>query len=503
VDSVSAGPYSRLKPAAASLWPLALICLVAFALRCVGVTGRWLWYDELLSVNFSAHGPWAAFLTALRFDVHPPLYYLQLSLWELPSRNDVWLMLNTVVWSTVAVAALAYCAQRLYGWRVGLVAGLLLALSPAALAYCDQVRMYSLLMVLIVWVWYAQERWIGGNTGKGDLLALVASQLAIVYCHSAGLVMLSGPVLFGFVSVLKTGRREAVVGWFLAQTLVAALAVPAVAIALFRDVGHTRLPDLSDVVGTWSFLLTGDLSRAPWAVSLAILFTAVLAAWAYFDQRLRLHIATLVVAPLILALVISHALKSIWLARIFITTVPFLCLIVALALTPRQQEQTGVRARWAALAALVAIWAAIGLAQQLTRTKGDGFRPGAALVHELAQPGDLVLVDGHFNYWSLLWYYAGPDWGRPRQAFVLNAKWASLTKRYPALWERLGFGSADAKLQRDGVTIMMWDREQPPPATTGRIVVVRLYDSEEPVFPGRHLDERTLLIPIVVERWAN
>jgi mannosyltransferase len=493
---------ARVRPANASLWLLAIICAGAFLLRCVGLTGRWLWYDELLSVNFSAHGPWAALLSALRFDVHPPLYYLQLSLWALPSRGDVWLMLNTVVWSTAAVASLAYCAKRIYGWPVGLVAGLLLAVAPAALAYSDQVRMYSLLMVLTIWAWYAQVRWLDGNTAKLDLLALVASQLAVIYTHSAGLVMLSGPVLFGFVSALGTHRRDDLVRWFLAQALVAALALPAVAIALLRAVEHTRLPSLGDVIGTWSFLVTGNLDLAPWAIAFAGLVTALLAVWAYFDKHLRLLLGTLVAAPLLIAIVVSYALKPMWLERVFITIVPFICLAIALALTPRAEERLRVKERWVAVLAFAVIWAAVGFTQQLSRTKGDGFKPAAALVHSLTGSGDLVLVDDHFSYWSFLWYYAGPDWGRPQRAYLLNDKWAGLTKRFPALWGRLGFSAADTKVERQGVAVLLWDRTRPAPSSAGNIIAVRIADAPPISVPGRRKSERFVVGQLIIERWA-
>jgi hypothetical protein len=120
----------------------------------------------------------------------------------------------------------------------------------------------------------------------------------------------------------------------------------------------------------------------------------------------------------------------------------------------------------------------------------------------VARPGDLVLVDGHFIYWSLLWYYAGPEWGRPQQAFVLNRNWAGLTQRHPAFWERLGFGAADGKLERQGVTILMWDRDQSPPSSAGRTFVVRPLDTAPVALPGRHLDQRMQLYPLLVERWA-
>src|SRR5712664_1702629 len=75
------------------------------------------------------------------------------------------------------------------------VAGLLLALAPAALAYADQVRMYSFLSFLIIWVWYAQERWLSEKSGRFGVLWIFLSQALVIYSHGAGLVMLSGCVL--------------------------------------------------------------------------------------------------------------------------------------------------------------------------------------------------------------------------------------------------------------------------------------------------------------------
>ena len=127
---------------ASTPWIVGAILAGAALLRCVGVSSHWLWLDELLAANWSVHGPWATLATILRFDLHPPLYYLQLSLWASLSHDDFWLMANAIFWSTAAVALLIYAASRVYGLRAGLASGLLLALAPAALAYSDQVRMY-------------------------------------------------------------------------------------------------------------------------------------------------------------------------------------------------------------------------------------------------------------------------------------------------------------------------------------------------------------------------
>ena len=100
---------------ASAQWAVAAILAAALVLRCIGVTSQWLWLDELLAVNWTVHGPWVALVNILRFDLHPPLYYLQLSLWALVSHDDVWLMANSIFWSTAAIGLLI-------GWRLHWVA---------------------------------------------------------------------------------------------------------------------------------------------------------------------------------------------------------------------------------------------------------------------------------------------------------------------------------------------------------------------------------------------
>ena len=184
---------------------MAAIALAAFAIRCIGIGGRWLTGDELWSASLSKDGMWTALVTTARFDVHPPLYYLQLSLWMLLGHSDQWLMLNSILWGTIAVALLSFAATEIHGPRVGLAAGALLAVAPGALYYGDDVRMYSMLLALIVLDWYAQARWLSGTGGRLGALWMIASQVAMAYSHGAALVMLSGVVLLGGVTPLLRG----------------------------------------------------------------------------------------------------------------------------------------------------------------------------------------------------------------------------------------------------------------------------------------------------------
>jgi mannosyltransferase len=84
---------------AQTMWLAVPLLVMAALLRFVGLHARWLRHDELLAANWSVHGPWPALVHILRFDLHPPLHYLQLSLWAKLGTSDFWLMTNTVLWS--------------------------------------------------------------------------------------------------------------------------------------------------------------------------------------------------------------------------------------------------------------------------------------------------------------------------------------------------------------------------------------------------------------------
>mgnify|MGYP003337362949 CR=1 FL=1 len=72
--------------AAAAVLALAVLLRTA----ALGVDG--LWVDEIFGASYVNLGWGELVLAVLRFDIHPPLYYLQLKLWALPAAGDGWLL---------------------------------------------------------------------------------------------------------------------------------------------------------------------------------------------------------------------------------------------------------------------------------------------------------------------------------------------------------------------------------------------------------------------------
>ena len=75
------------------------LILLGVSLRFINLYDNRLWEDEIFSATVS-QGPFLDMLVAiLRHDVHPPLYYIQLYVWQLFGQSDVWLLLNSTFWS--------------------------------------------------------------------------------------------------------------------------------------------------------------------------------------------------------------------------------------------------------------------------------------------------------------------------------------------------------------------------------------------------------------------
>jgi hypothetical protein len=314
--------------------------------------------------------------------------------------------------------------------------------------------------------------------------------------------MLSGCVLYGAARVLAAGRRQTILRWFAIECAVGVMALPAIVIALFRGAAHTRAPDLAAFVQTWGFLTFGVESEL--GVALGALLFAALLILAIYNKPIRLPLATLVFTPLIVAAAVS-AFRPIWLPRVFVPIVPFICLTIGVGIAALDQRSGGrTNLRTSAFVLLAAVWAGIGMFQQFTRQKGDGFKPAADLVRTMARPGDVILVDGDFLYWCFNWYYLGPDWGEPRHAYVLNADWARMMKRLPAATATiLGLNESDSRLADGNATVELWDRREIAPKSPADLIVVRQQGSAQPMFPDRHLASSAHLQQLFVERWTR
>lgn len=123
---------------------MALAMVAAAWLRLAGLGGLPLWCDELATLQRLAL-PFGEHVKAMAGN--HPLYEILMRFWMPPDGSDAWMRLPSAV-AGVAAVALTWVLTRTMGWRVGLVATWLMALSPLHVMYSRIARAYSLACLL-------------------------------------------------------------------------------------------------------------------------------------------------------------------------------------------------------------------------------------------------------------------------------------------------------------------------------------------------------------------
>ncbi|MBN1137236.1 MAG: glycosyltransferase family 39 protein, partial [Anaerolineae bacterium] len=284
-------PLSHRVAAVAAL--LGAVTLVALALRLYGLDAQSLWYDEAFSVYLASMG--LEEITArTAADIQPPLYYYLLHGWmRLFGNGEVAVRSLSVLLGLLTVPLIYFAGVELFQSRIaGLLAALLIAISPLHIWYAQEVRMYTLLTFLCLLSGYLLLR-LTATTGGWKAAALwagfTAANIAAIYTHYFAFFVLAfqAAYLFWTWGRKRMRPRHLVVGGVAsgAAILVAYLAwLPNLLTRFEADTSYLegRLK-LGEVLADIAILFTGgeSLTEAdglPLAAGLAFVLVLCLAA---------------------------------------------------------------------------------------------------------------------------------------------------------------------------------------------------------------------------------
>ena len=123
---------------------LAFIALGGF-LRFYEIGSKGLWLDEAFSVWVGWQSIGDLFAWLIRVDQHPPLYYLLLHFWMALGDRAATVRALSALCGTLTIPVLYLLGRRLTDKNVGLLAALILAVSPFHVRFAQETRMYTLL----------------------------------------------------------------------------------------------------------------------------------------------------------------------------------------------------------------------------------------------------------------------------------------------------------------------------------------------------------------------
>ncbi len=165
---------------------LVLILLLGWALRIHNAETRSLWEDEGWTMLLSKGPGLGDVARTMAADQHPPLFFMAFRLWRtVAGDTELATRLFSILISLIAVAAIYALGRELFGFEVGILACLLLALSDLHIDLAQEVRHYGAMTTLIVLSSLFYVRW-WHKPRRANRVGYVLSSIALLYTHYLG-----------------------------------------------------------------------------------------------------------------------------------------------------------------------------------------------------------------------------------------------------------------------------------------------------------------------------
>jgi len=212
---------------------LAILFLGTF-LRVYQLGTESLWRDEGWSTWFASLGSPSEIVEQSKTDNNFPTYYLILRYWiGLFGDSEFSVRFPSALAGVLAVFAIYKVGQLLFGRSTGLIASLLLTLSPFHIAYSQEARVYSFMTLLAVLSFYFFLE-VLAKPNAAARTGYVLSTTTLVYCHVYGLFIVLAQNIYYLTTAFlgkafrsRDGTRPGSGGWVLLQALLLVLYVPA------------------------------------------------------------------------------------------------------------------------------------------------------------------------------------------------------------------------------------------------------------------------------------
>ena len=375
---MTAGSLSR--PARQFPWFAVVPALVACMVGRWGLSSPSYWRDEAATVQAARFPLPDLFQLVRHVDAVHALYYAFMHVWiGVFGGGEVAARLPSLIGTVAAAAGTALLGRRLAGTRVGLLAGLVVALSPTVSEYTELARSYTLVMALGVLVAHLY------------LTALSTGERRAFACYAAGLALLGAAHLFALLivvphAVLLYGRGRVIVRrWAAAVAGVLLATAPLIRLAGGQShvIAWVPRPDLTALRD-----LVGGLAGSTWTAVPVVLLVAL--GLTGPSGGARWFAAAWAVLPPAVLVVVSFV-HPVYVFRYVLICVPAWALLAALGLDRLRAGRGRLLPVAAAGALLVGLSVPRHLEIRREDSRQDDLRLLARIISAHRQPGDAVL----------------------------------------------------------------------------------------------------------------
>ncbi len=385
---------------------------------------RGLWLDEATTVSQTSMD-FTRMLSYLRTsDAHPPLFHMLM--WadlRIFGTSEWAVRTPPMALGTLLIPLVYGAAREIFGRRTGLIAALLMTVSPAAIWYSQEARMYALFMGLATVALWAQVRCVRGGSKKAWVVYSVASAAVIWSHYFASFFVLTQQI--GFLILMWTQRgtpegKRLFAGWIRSAIGIAMLLAPLMVMTYGQLDGQAGVADANQANGTASvgspiYTVFSSLAssvvgyhsdsmmrnlNALWPVGMLLALLAL----GRGRSRSTAMLVALIFLPLTILFVLSFKRIDVLELRYFAGAIPVLMILLARGVTLVAKK----RATAVVLTTLLVASMGVGLIDEQRAGANPRVYDFNATLTDLnndQRPGDLLLfepfyLDPTVNYYA-------------------------------------------------------------------------------------------------------
>lgn len=440
---------------------LVAILVLGLFLRTYCLTCESVWLDEGYSVLWAKQPP-AEMIEAVSKDVHPPLYFLVLHYWiALFGEAEFTIRFLSVMFGFLAIFMMYKVGRLLFDRDSGLLASLILSLSTFHIHFSQELRGYSLMVLLALSSMYFFIKLL--KEGRHvNYIAYVASGILLLYTHYFGLfVILAQNIYFlAYFMSSNKGKRLCLKKWVLLQASLFLLYLPWIGFLIRQTsvvqaghfLGWVPVPSpLSIIMTLYEYSGYYGPSAPMWVlISSAVLLVLYLglsakpllgfhglslkSCWAKIRKNSLL--LTWFFVPIITPLIISHLLAPIYWTRFTIPASLALYLLVAKGIKTLKSRSMRL-----SIITLIIILSLINTWGMYSVTDNEQWRETANYIETNAKEGDLVLINAWYCHIPFDYYFKSdvihrdvfPKWDMVVDTDNINSL-PSVIQDYDRIW---------------------------------------------------------------------
>jgi len=440
-------------------WPLLLLIVAVGAYLRFHMLGvRSLWPPECFSVLL-AWQPWPMFLRTMWWgEANMAFYYFLLRGWVLLGDSEVWLQGLSALLGVLTIPAVYALGKRFLSRNVGLVAATLLAVNSSHISHSEQLRSYSLWVLLAVLLTYSFLILIESPHRKALWLLYILLAVLLFYTQVFGIFLLCAH----WLAVMPRIRRLGVRKILLTFAAIGILCAPMAVVMLTQNKGQLDWVPPVSIAGFWEVFrnIVGTDALGRHDLAATVLLTAlyvvawIVAIWGIFRSgndrtghaTARTTVSVLfwsLVFPIVAISALSFV-KPVLYPRYLLMCVPAAVLLAGQGLVTMEQRVTRGRLVFSTALLAMIVLALFGAHRFDTelRTSGNDWRSVSNYILEHQEPGDAIIFYTFGGNWTWEYYVrrkreAGGNGPTPTTLFPLSFDRASIEKRtapYRRVW---------------------------------------------------------------------